>query len=816
MIHQHIFASPKPGMTEEEFHRYWLNVHAIQYASKIKQIRRYMIDTRVPCRGVTDPPKWNGIAEIWLENEEEQLASLQSKEFLEGARIDEPRWAAFWNTLVLDTDAHVVLDGPPQTKSPAWVKLVVLLKRKWGMPVEEFRSRLADSYAPLLTSVEGLRRYLQCTTRDSWYAGGEPRFDGLHQLWFDSVGALELALRSANYVHAQAHLAEIVETRYLFSMATEEHWIVGPEARGREKMADCEANAQSSPNSCASSNGIPWESRERNGGQAIAEQLRVAGLVGNPDNVIIGNPGSGEEWLYLELNDEIRMGLAEAAVGSIVDGAGRLRSKPAVAIAHGFVGFSGLQGDVFNAAQRQSPMLVIVGTSDSQAHTGETHMYADVEGAAKAARAKYVKDASDPETLLRDLRDAIIQASIPPFGPVVFIVGSNVTSAPNTEQVLAPKLPDTRLAPPDSSLEPLADALLGAQKPSILIGDGVARSDAQYELQEVVELLGAEVWASMESEVNLPRHHPAFQGNLGHMDDSRGRELLKDVDFALAVGTPVYQTVFNSKLPLFRPGAEIATINPDPETSLRGHNDVTFPVKGDPKRVLEILANVLKRKRTNAQTERAEARIREMRLRKEEALKQRRENALAQPGVTMGKFGHLLERRMLELPVRPVIFNEALVGAAGLTDHIENANLPGMYFDTSGGALGEWAGAVGAAMTGSPTIAIIGDGGFHYALQVVWNAAHERLRLGLVVANNDGYGLLYANMDAALRARGIDIDSVPRRHYYEIPSVDYVKVAEGYGVPGMRVEREEQMDEAIGTMLNSQGPFLIDLVQTNP
>lgn len=87
MIHQHIFASPKPELSEKKFHPYWINVHARNYASKIKQIRRYMICTRVDCKGVTNPPVWNGCAEIWLANEQEQLASLQSEEFLEGAII---------------------------------------------------------------------------------------------------------------------------------------------------------------------------------------------------------------------------------------------------------------------------------------------------------------------------------------------------------------------------------------------------------------------------------------------------------------------------------------------------------------------------------------------------------------------------------------------------------------------------------------------------------------------------------------------------------------------------------------------------------
>ena len=68
MIHQLIFAYPKPGMSEAEFQRYWLEVHAIQYASKIPQIRRYMIDTRIP-QGADDEPLWSGVAEIWLANE---------------------------------------------------------------------------------------------------------------------------------------------------------------------------------------------------------------------------------------------------------------------------------------------------------------------------------------------------------------------------------------------------------------------------------------------------------------------------------------------------------------------------------------------------------------------------------------------------------------------------------------------------------------------------------------------------------------------------------------------------------------------------
>lgn len=99
MIHQLIFAHPKPGMSEKQFQDYWVNVHAAKFASKIPQIKKYLIDTRIPFGEEPADPRFSGIAEIWLNNEEDQLASLQTPEFLQGARMDEPNWAAFWRTV---------------------------------------------------------------------------------------------------------------------------------------------------------------------------------------------------------------------------------------------------------------------------------------------------------------------------------------------------------------------------------------------------------------------------------------------------------------------------------------------------------------------------------------------------------------------------------------------------------------------------------------------------------------------------------------------------------------------------------------------
>ncbi|MFD8014575.1 EthD domain-containing protein [Streptomyces sp. NPDC058955] len=230
MIHQLIFAHPKPGMTEEEFQRYWLDVHAPTYAARIKQIARYAVDTRVPLPG-EDPeadPLWSGIAEIWLRNDEEQLASLQSEEFLQGARLDEPNWAAFWRTVVLDTDAHTLLAGPGADR-PHPVKLVLLVKRVNGTSVAAFRERALGAHAELALAVPGLQRYQQCHVRDGAYAVGEAILDAAWLLSFEDEDALAAALESEEFARLEKDLGEFTEPRYLHRMAVREHWIIGGE-----------------------------------------------------------------------------------------------------------------------------------------------------------------------------------------------------------------------------------------------------------------------------------------------------------------------------------------------------------------------------------------------------------------------------------------------------------------------------------------------------------------------------------------------------------------------------------------------------------
>jgi hypothetical protein len=227
MIHQFILAAPKPGMTTEAFQTYWVHVHAVKFASRIPQIRRYLIDTRIEFDGdVGSPPlPHQGIAEIWLDNEQEQLASLQTDEFIHGARADEPNWAAFWLAIVVDTTAHEIVPGMP---SPDGVKITTLLKRRPGMSLVDYRAASLAQYAPVAAELPGLRRHLHCHTRDGAYVFGESSFDSVEQWWFDDPEFLRAALRSPQFTDRVAPArAALTDPRYVFSLTARENWVVG-------------------------------------------------------------------------------------------------------------------------------------------------------------------------------------------------------------------------------------------------------------------------------------------------------------------------------------------------------------------------------------------------------------------------------------------------------------------------------------------------------------------------------------------------------------------------------------------------------------
>ena len=214
MIHQVIFAAPRPGWSAAEFQQYWLEKHSA-IAAKIPQILAYSItafDASLDLQGETPSP-FRGCAEIILRNEEEQLASLQSPEFIDGARRDEPNWAAFWLTLALDTDQSSVV--VPRLERCGRFKVFVLLERPEGQELAAFQRAWREGHAPLASTLPRLQGYQILTSKPGSYALGEPRFDGVEVLWFSSADDARAVLRGREGARWRESLSSLARRRYL-------------------------------------------------------------------------------------------------------------------------------------------------------------------------------------------------------------------------------------------------------------------------------------------------------------------------------------------------------------------------------------------------------------------------------------------------------------------------------------------------------------------------------------------------------------------------------------------------------------------------
>jgi hypothetical protein len=220
MIHQLIFANPKPGMTVEEFQDYWVDVHAQKYAKNIRQILRYKVSRVVAACG--EVPSYHGIAEIWLENEREQLLSLESDEFIRGARANEPEWAAFWESVCLDTYTTAFIKQPEHCGT----KLLLLCKRRGGVPLKVFRSFALQSLSAKALGIEGAVGLEIDIVKDSAYGFGETIADAAFQVWFEDLAPLKNALSAHKFSDFYSSLQDSCEPQYIHKFACTENIII--------------------------------------------------------------------------------------------------------------------------------------------------------------------------------------------------------------------------------------------------------------------------------------------------------------------------------------------------------------------------------------------------------------------------------------------------------------------------------------------------------------------------------------------------------------------------------------------------------------
>jgi thiamine pyrophosphate-dependent acetolactate synthase large subunit-like protein len=544
---------------------------------------------------------------------------------------------------------------------------------------------------------------------------------------------------------------------------------------------------------------------------AILEQLLEDGIT-----YMFGNPGTVEQGFLDALGEypDLRYitTLQETIAVAMGDGYARATRRPTVVQLHSGVGLGNGIGMMYQAKRGGAPLVVLAGESGVRYDAMDAQMASDLVSMAKPVT-KWSTRVVDPTSTLRVLRRAIKMAATPPMGPVFVALPMDVLDTPSEERVVRTSMPDTRVAPTTEAVRAAAEAIARAERPLIVMGDGVSVSDAQPELVRVAELLGAEVWGANSSEVNIDSEHPLFRGQLGHMFGEHSKAITSRADAVIIVGTYVFPEVFPALEGVFGDGVPVVHIDLD-AYEIAKNFPVDFGFVADPKLTLALLAAELERALTADQRAASERRTRELGEQKRRELDAAAERDAAYEGDTPMHPSTFMTELARHVPDDVVIFDEALTASPELTHHLPPTR-PGHYFSTRGGSLGVgFPGAIGLklAMPDKTVIGFSGDGGAMYTIQAMWTAARYGIGAKFVVCNNRSYQLLKLNVQQYWTERSVADHSFPESFDLGRPEIRFDELARSMGVPATRIESPDDAGAAIAEALEEPGPYLIDLV----
>lgn len=534
-----------------------------------------------------------------------------------------------------------------------------------------------------------------------------------------------------------------------------------------------------------------WDSRSN------ASDWFLGWLADKGVEVIFGNPGSTELPLVdaLARQDRIRyvLGLHESAVMGMADGYAQQGDRLGVVNVHVQPGLANAMSGILNAARARVPLLVTVGQQVTSLLGQAPFLGGELVKLAQPI-AKAAIEVSDPRNFPEQLSWAYTQAMARPRGPVVLSIPMDIQAGPIPRRSVGAGVAYPH---PDPDLfQRAAEMLANAKDPIILAGDGVAHERAWDRLREISDLIGAPIMGEpFAARVPIPAKSPLWRGPLPGFA-SEIAPILDPHDAVLAVGMPVFRVFGTSPGDVSRRfRVRLIHLDPDPVEVGRVFGPkvgIVCPVAPG----LAAIADHLHRlgpRPSEVATRAKRVRTETARLR-EEALQRL---SAASAGEGEGVSGARL-CTAIAAAVGPddLVVDEALTSGRWLRTALGARNTPRNWLAHRGSALG-WGlpAAVGAKRADwtRRVMCVHGDGSFLFGVHALWTAARERLGVAVVVADNSGYEILRAGLEGLTgRAEG----DWPGLELVD-PKLDLVAISRGFGASAERIDRREQLDDAL-------------------
>ena len=514
-----------------------------------------------------------------------------------------------------------------------------------------------------------------------------------------------------------------------------------------------------------------------NGADILCDTLLAAGV-----DTCFANPGTSEMHFVAALDRRPAMrcvlGLFEGVVTGAADGYGRMAGRPAATLLHTGPGLANGLANLHNAKRAGAPIVNIVGDHASYHLPFDAPLTTDIEALA-APMSHWVHRVRGPDEVGSATETAVATARRLPGIATLILPGD---AAWGEAQGSHPSPgPAARPAVSVESVRTAAEALRSAPgRCALVLGSAAAQGAALTAAARIADCVDGRLFGGMfVPRAERGQGRPLVERIPYPVDQAVAA--LADIDVLILVGAAAPVAFFAY------PGKPSALTQPDARIlDLTGSGE-------EAGKALERLADELGARPTSKASRLALP-----------------ENAPAQGALSNEALCHLIGAG---IPEGAIVVDEALTSVRGLYDATAGAPPHDYLMACTGGAIGAGLPVATGAAIACPdrkVLALQADGSGMYTLQALWTMAREHLDVLTFVFANRAYAILQAEM----RAVGVNRfgRNAERMLSLDHPALDWVAMAAGLGVEGVRVETCEGFDDVYRSALKRHGPFLIEAV----
>ena len=527
----------------------------------------------------------------------------------------------------------------------------------------------------------------------------------------------------------------------------------------------------------------------------LVSEAMVQSLLNEGVEVLFGYPGAAICPFYDALKKTpIRHILVrtEQNAGHAAGGYARISGKCGVCIATSGPGATNLISGIASAYMDSVPLVVITGQVDSHLLGRDVFQEVDTTGMVEP----FIKHSyllKNPADTCRVFKEAFYIARSGRPGPVLIDVPVDVQLQETTFSY--PEEVSIRSYKPSSyghkgQIRRAAEAIRHADRPLLVAGGGVFSSGAQETLEELFWKARIPAVHTMMGIGALPSGYGLRLGMIGIHGGQAANLALSRADLLVLAGTRVGDRAIPSPELLAR---DKKVIHMDIDPAEIGKNiPADIPVVGDLRLILGQLCEELSRESLAYPDWEREVLHYKDSVR---ALPHEREKL--DPRAVL----RTLSDRMEPGSILAADVGQNQIWAVGSFNVLEGR------FLTSGG-MGTMGCAIPAAMGAKiacpekQVIAVCGDGSFQMSMMELATLRQHRIPVKILVFANQRLGMVaeyqreYESGETA-----VSLDGSP----------DFVKLAEAYGIPGRRIDREEEIAGALDALLEAEGSFLLEV-----